>query len=257
MAKKKGEKLTFNKRWDLIFDYFQLSDFDFGEKSFSLPDKEELSLAIGERVELRTLCYQTSREKRPEVFKKYGLFLLPVSNGQYVILKGEGYVDIPDIIEEPLPYISKLDFDLDTSLVGHSEMQHLDYAYATSLIRTFLEDDSLNLTIRGRKYTPEFDFFVGPTHIEVKSVQTEIDAGYEGREQIVLVEAKQSIESNVIIRQLYYPFRQWQQYSNKPVKTVFFTRKDDVFFLWEFQFQDVMDYNSIRLLKSRSYVIRV
>ncbi len=34
-------------------------------------------------------------------------------------------------------------------------MQHLDFAYASSLIRTFMEDDTLVLTIRGRKYTPE------------------------------------------------------------------------------------------------------
>lgn len=32
-------------------------------------------------------------------------------------------------------------------------MQHLDFAYASSLIRTFLEDEYLFLTIRGRKYS--------------------------------------------------------------------------------------------------------
>jgi hypothetical protein len=40
-------------------------------------------------------------------------------------------------------------------------MQHLDFAYASSLIRTFLQDDSLVLTIRGRKYTPKFEFHAG------------------------------------------------------------------------------------------------
>ncbi len=38
---------------------------------------------------------------------------------------------------------------LDTTEIGDSEMQHLDYAYAASLIRTFTEDPSLVLTIRG------------------------------------------------------------------------------------------------------------
>jgi hypothetical protein len=69
-------------------------------------------------------------------------------------------------------------------------MQHLDYAYAASLIRTFTEDPSLVLTIRGRKYTPEFEFYVGKQPIKVSSVQTEVDAGYEGKNQVVLVEAK-------------------------------------------------------------------
>ena len=35
---------------------------------------------------------------------------------------------------------------LDTSQIGNSEMQHLDYAYASSLVRTFLEDETLVLT---------------------------------------------------------------------------------------------------------------
>ena len=30
-------------------------------------------------------------------------------------------------------------------------MQHLDFAYASSLVRSFLEDESLVLTIRGRQ----------------------------------------------------------------------------------------------------------
>jgi len=59
---------------------------------------------------------------------------------------------------------------LDTTEIGDSEMQHLDYAYASSLIRTFTEDPSLVLTIRGRKYTPEFEFYVGKQKIKVSSV---------------------------------------------------------------------------------------
>ena len=80
-------------------------------------------------------------------------FLLPVKNGYYNIIKGEGYVDIPEIKKEVEFYSSKLDFQLDTSKIGDSEMQHLDYAYAASLIRTFMDDPSLVLTIRGRKYS--------------------------------------------------------------------------------------------------------
>lgn len=102
--------------------------------------------------------------------------MLPTKNGEYAIIKGEGYIDIPDITSKALKYESKLEFDLDTSKVGNSEMQHLDFAYASSIIRTFTEDDTLVLTIRGRKYTPKFSFYVGNTLIEVESVQTEVDA---------------------------------------------------------------------------------
>ena len=146
-------------------------------------------------------------------------------------------------------------FKLDTSLVGNSEMQHLDFAYATSLIRTFLEDDSLVLTIRGRKYTPEFSFKVGKQEINVKSVQTEVDAGYEGENQVVLFEAKNSHTTNTIIRQLFYPYRQWQLYTEKQIKTLFFEKESNNYSLWQFEFNDLNDYNSIILTKSQCYEI--
>lgn len=134
-------------------------------------------------------------------------------------------------------------------------MQHLDRAYAQSLIRHFAEDESLVLTIRGRKYTGAFQFVTGEFQIDSESVQTEVDAGYEGANQVVLVEAKSGNATNTIIRQLYYPFRQWQQRTAKPVSTLFFQRKGEEYHIWHFGFDDVNDYNSIRLLKSARYKI--
>lgn len=82
-------------------------------------------------------------------------------------------------------------------------MQHIDYAFATGLIQKFVNDDSLVLTIRGRKYTPKIEFSVGANHLTVESVQTEVDAGYEEKDKIVLIEVKNSSTKNTIIRQLY------------------------------------------------------
>jgi hypothetical protein len=173
-------------------------------------------------------------------------------------LKGEGYVDIPDITTNMNSYKSKLDFALETSQIGNSEMQHLDFAYASSLVRSFLEDDSLVLTIRGRKYTPKFEFYAGQYKqlITTESVQTEVDACYEGRNQIVLIEAKNSATKNTIIRQLYYPFRQWQIHTKKKVNILFFEKRKDTYSLWEFGFIEANDYNSITLLKSAKFQIQ-
>jgi len=136
-------------------------------------------------------------------------------------------------------------------------MQHLDYAYAASLIRTFMEDFSLVLTIRGRKYTPDFEFNVGRQVIKVSSVQTEVDAGYEGKDQVVLIEAKNCGATNVIIRQLYYPFRQWQEQTKKKVITLFFDKAsgEDTYSIWQFEFSDSKNYNSIKLVKSGKFRI--
>lgn len=245
--------------WQHIFDYCSINEWDFNKAPYYLTS-EQIKLACQNfkktsEKEVRILCKQDSRKDRPQIFIDKGLFILPVKNGNYVIIKGEGYVDIPDIENEIIYYNSHLDFKLDTSTVGNSEMQHLDFAYASSLIRTFMADDSLVLTIRGRKYTPEFDFNVGEFTIRTQKVQTEVDAGYEGRDKIVLVEAKNSQTNNTIIRQLYYPFRQWQKHTDKEVILLFFEKRRSYYLIWQYEFSNINDYNSIVLKKSAKYKI--
>jgi hypothetical protein len=251
-----------HKPWRSIFDAYNIHEHDFDKSPFYITAKAIKKATLGSgftttnETEARVLAKQDTRERRPDIFVEKGLFLLATKNGEYALIKGEGYVDIPDINELPKAYQSKLDFELETSIIGNSEMQHLDFAYASSLIRTFLEDDSLVLTIRGRKYTPKLDFYVGHHLLTTQSVQTEVDAGYEGRNQIVLIEAKNSTSKNTIIRQLYYPFRQWQQYTKKKVNILFFEKRRSEYLLWEFTFKDLMNYNSIELMRSAKFEIR-
>jgi len=192
-----------HKPWLSIFDKYGIHKHDFDGSPFIIT-AEQIKVATAHfktttEREVRVLCKQDSRENRPEVFVENNLFILPVKNGVYAVLKGEGYIDIPEILTEKKIYKSKLDFKLETSLVGNSEMQHLDFGIASSLIRSFLDDESLVLTIHGRKYTPKIEFYVNKHKITEESVQTEVDAGYEGRNQVVLIEAK-----NAVNQKCYY-----------------------------------------------------
>jgi hypothetical protein len=250
-----------HKPWQAIFDMYKIHDHNFSEEPYTLTadqiKKATYHFSKTNEREVRVLCKQDSREDRPEIFAKNNLFLLPVKNGVYVILEGEGYVDIPEITSKPEIYESKLDFELKTSYIGDSEMQHLDFAYASSLIRSFMNDTSLVLTIRGRKYTPRFDFTAGKYNqkITVESVQTEVDAGYEGKTRVVLVEAKNSQTKNTIIRQLYYPYRQWQHYTSKKVNVLFFEKRENIYSIWSYEFSDINSYNSIKPLNCAQYEI--
>lgn len=245
--------------WNAIFDAYKIQQHDFDSAPFII-SAEQIKRATAHfkktnEKEVRILCKQDSRENRPKIFSDNHVFILPIRNGEYAIVRGEGYTDIPPIESTAKIYTSKLDFIPDTSQVGNSEMQHLDFAYATSLVRTFLEDDSLALTIRGRKYTPKFSFNVGKQTITAESVQTEVDAGYEGINQVALIEAKNSQTNNIIIRQLFYPFRQWQHHTNKKVKTLFFEKRGDSYSLWQYEFEDIYDYNSLSLTRSECFKI--
>lgn len=247
--------------WQKIFDDYDIQNYDFKSAPFVLTadqiKKSCQNFTSTAQKEVRILCKQDTREQRPEVFKKNNLFLLPVKNGVYNIIKGEGYFNIPPIKDSPTLYTPKIDFELETVSVGNSEMQHLDFAYAISIIRTFMQDDSLILTIRGRKYTPKFEFNVGDQKIITQSVQTEVDAGYEGKNKVALIEAKNSTTKNTIIRQLYYPYRQWQEQTTKKVETLFFERRNNIYNLWLFEFTDKYNYNSIKLIDSRSFILKV
>ncbi|MEN2993529.1 MAG: hypothetical protein ABDH91_08265 [Bacteroidia bacterium] len=246
--------------WERIFNYYRIGEHDFDAQPFFITaaeiKKATRRFSETSQREIRILCKQDTREERPKVFRGNNLFILPIRNGEYAILKGEGYVDIPPS-PPPQRYRSKLDFELETSRIGNSEMQHLDYAYAISILRGFLKDSTLFLAIRGRKYIPEFEFYFGAYKepIHVRSVQTEVDAGYEGRDRVILVEAKNRALSNIIIRQLYYPFRQWTKHTKKKVEVVLFEKSSDEYRLWLFEFTEPKRYNSIKLKHSAAYCL--
>ncbi len=247
--------------WEAIFERYSIHEHDFDAGPFEI-SAEQIKDACQHfqrtsQKEVRILCKQDSRENRPQVFRERELFILPVRNKHYAIVKGEGYLDVSPIESPLLEYRSDFPFGMEPSQIGNSEIQYLDRAYALSLVRHFVNDDSLVLTIRGRKYTSAFSLVAGGFQIDIEGVQTEVDRGYEGAEQVVLVETKSGKASNTIIRQLYYPFRQWQQHTAKPVSTLLFQRINDEYHLWHFGFDNPNDYNSIRLFKSARYRITV
>jgi hypothetical protein len=245
-----------SEAWQAIFDMW-MANHDFDAAPFILTadqmkDATRHFKTTGMR-EVRILAKRDSREDLPNCFTSRGLFFLPLKNGVYAVLKGEGYLDVPRITSEPEAYEYKLPFELTSSKVGDSEMQHLDFSYSVSMLRTFLGDPQLYLTIRGRKYTPHFTMRVGKFRLEVEGVQTEVDAGYEGKDFIALVEAKNKAATNVIIRQLFYPYRQWKTATGKEVVPVFFWRDGDTYNFYRYAFEDDDDYNSIRLAASKRF----
>ena len=182
-----------NAPWNKIFqDHLMQHDFEASPATLTA-DMIKQSIrhfSTTSDREVRVIAKMDSREDLPQVLRDKGLFMLPTKNGEYILVKGEGYHDIQPAREIEI-FTSKLYFELKSAKVGNSEMQHLDYAFNTGLLHHFLGlSDPLYLQIRGRKYTPEFTFQVGPSNITTSSVQTEIDAGYEGRNLLVLVEAK-------------------------------------------------------------------
>lgn len=91
--------MTNDSSWEKIFEDYNILKHDFNKAFFQLTAKQiKKSCQDFKKTsekEVRILCKQDDREKRPDIFIKNELFLLPIKNGIYNIIKGEGYFDIP------------------------------------------------------------------------------------------------------------------------------------------------------------------
>ena len=122
-----------------------------------------------------------------------------------------------------------------------------------------MEDERLVSTVSGRMSSGSFDFQIdtksGVKKVCVANSQIEIDAAYEGINYLSLFEAKRELPHDFLIRQLYYPFRVWQNRVTKPVKSVFLTFSNGLFSLYQYQFENPFHYNSLKLVKQKNYMI--
>ena len=200
----------------------------------------------------------------PEIFDKNKLAILPITRGEYVI----GHFDIyhsfekepVDITRVQLPaYVQSLNIDNITS-----EAIALNAAVASGIIAEFLEEEpgSLFSTVSVRMGSGSFSFHVNhiakgqPSYcINVDRSQVEIDAAYEGINYLSLFEAKRDLADDFLVRQLYYPFRLWKDRVSKEVKTVFLIYSNGIYRVMEYAFDDVNNYNSLRLVKQKRYSI--
>lgn len=211
-------------------------------------------------VEPRLATKFDHREARPEALRQSTI--LPVKNGEYLVVAGDGYHDLEPSAARVVNYrvpaaTARRTSTLPWSEVPSSESQVLDMAVVSGMLGQFLGEETLHLTVRGRLRSPRFDFTFGLSDgsrlgVEVEGVQIEADAGVEG-DSFYLIEAKLGRRDNFHVRQLYYPYRMWRATCSKPVFPVFCCHSDRVFHFWLYEFAPSSDYHGLRLLKQTSY----
>lgn len=220
---------------------------------------------IGEFQEARLAVKFDHSDARPDLFEENNLSILPITRGDYYISHINAYHNFESDTSEitylrPPEHIKSLDV---TSI--NSESKALNMAYISGIFADFLEDESLLPTVSGRMSSESFAFYADvvskdvtdkePT-VTVENSQIEIDAAYEGVKSLALMEAKRDLTDNFLIRQLYYPFRTWQQkMAEKPVRPVFLIYSNSIFYLYEYRFTDLQHYNSLELVKHKRYCL--
>ncbi|MCU0783374.1 MAG: AAA-associated domain-containing protein [Verrucomicrobia bacterium] len=212
--------------------------------------------------ELRLMAKMDSSADVPAALRRHGYFLLPIKNGEYLLVRGNGFHALESLPEPPTVFRPQLDFDLMTLSVGDSEMQHLDYCYNIGLFEKFAGATGLRQTIRGRKRMPAIEFSVGalgPIRAQA-GVQVEVDSGCEGRDDIVLIEGKGGQPPDFIVRQLFYPYRKWRhEIPQKRIRPWFFCSHEvagrRLYRFWEYAFADDVQYQSLTLRRGEAFFV--
>ena len=240
--------------WENLFDKYHILAEIERNGQFTISANQ-----IKEFREPRLMTKFDHKVNLPTIFAENQLAILPVTRGDYVISSFSAYKEF----EQPSTDVQRISIPAHIqSLMPQflvSEAIALNCANACGILEDFLEDEALVATVSGRMSSGEFNFNIdsasGTRAVSVTNSQIEIDAAYEGINYLSLFEAKRDLSDDFLVRQLYYPFRVWSNRVTKIVKPVFLIFSNGIFNLYQYQFDDPQNYNSLRLVKQKNYVI--
>ena len=195
---------------------------------------------------------------RPWIFQRLRLGIVPVSRSEYLVGRFNLYERFPETQRSEVRTL-ELPAGLDTlSLEAvSSEAVALNGASASGMLEDFLGCAPLQATVAGRMSTHGLKVRLPDLGVDVAvdRAQMEIDGGFESLEHLVLVEAKNHLSEDFNIRQLYFPYRRFQQRLAKDVVPVYLVYSNGIFHLYRYEFRDPADFRSISLVNSARYAL--
>lgn len=244
-----------DKAWNNLFERY-----DILNEINKYGTYEILAKTIKEEREPRLMAKFDHSSNLPSLFKKHGLSILPLSRSSYVLGDFDVYSKV-NYDTKVKPKKMKLPHNVTTidPTNLYSESSALHCATVSGMISDVMGEVAVQ-TISGRMSSKHFDFNIRTrkgleTNVSVKNAQVEIDGGYESDSKFMIVEAKKESVDDFLVRQLYYPYRLWQEQTKKEVMPVFFTHSNDIFSFFVYKFDDPTRYNSLQLLEQKDYVI--
>lgn len=241
--------------WESIFEKYKIVDTILSNGHAVIS-----STNINEFREARLMTKFDHKSQLPQLFAENNLSILPTSRGGYIIGSFETFSDFnTDDIE-----VTKIEFPTFLESLDYrditSEATAINCAFVSKILHDFTEEDNLFPTVSGRMSSSSFGFRInspkGLFGINVGNSQVEIDGGYEGDYSLNLIEAKNYISDDFLVRQLYYPYKLWSGKIQKQVRPIFLTYTNGVFHLREYAFTDINHYNSLILVKHKKYIVQ-
>ncbi|WP_414586950.1 type II restriction enzyme [Scytonema sp. PCC 10023] len=246
--------------WEKLFQKYHIIE-NISKQGFFEID----SASINEFRESRLMAKFDHHANLPDIFKDHKLSILSISRNKYIIGTFDSYLNVTydetlEVIPVDFPKgIESIDY---TNL--YSESAALSCAFNIGIINDLINAEELYHTVYGRMSTGTFQFYINNIvddtqyNIEVNNAQCEIDAGFESEQYFLLLEAKLYDVDDFLVRQLYYPYRLWSsKIPNKKVIPILMTysNSSNIFSFFIYKIDDILNYNSIRLVEQRNYVI--
>lgn len=254
------KNLNTNDAWKIILDKYNIIKRIEKEGIVTITSKQ-----IKEFKEPRLMAKWDTSDSLPAILKENNINILSNSRSSYVLGNFKLYQEIPSLTESisemqkvNLPYYESIDINSITS-----EANAINALTLSKILDDFLEvsdDDQTVGTFNGRMGTGKFEFYVDTyknikQHICVENAQCEIDGGFENNDSVVILEAKNVINRDFNIRQLYYPYRLWATKVRKPIRLLFCIYSKQIYRILEYTFDDINDFSSIRLIKQKNYLL--
>lgn len=253
-----NKSITANDAWAMLIEKYDIVNKVIKDGLFHIKASE-----IKAFKEPRLMAKWDCIAALPTVLKKYNLNILPDSRSSYVLGDFLLYKEIPELQEEVfnMDYVEIPDYEtIDINNIS-SEAVAINVLVISGILDDFLGVDGTVQTFSGRMGTGEFDFVVDTVRgnkqkIFVKNAQCEIDGGFENEHEVVIMEAKNILNEEFHVRQLYFPYRLWRKKVTKPIRLIFSIYSNMIFRLFEYRFVEINDYSSIELIKTKNYSLQ-
>jgi hypothetical protein len=250
-----GTSTKIDSAWAQLFEQHNILARISDEGSFRIS-----SAQINKVHEARLMAKFDQSAQLPKIFRENELSILPVTRGDYLVG--------PFVTHEPIHYQTVKPKKVKNPQLEtlkpddlYSEASALFFAYNSGIIKDVMgSNDSIRFTVNGRMGSGIFSFSIqnklqpqNSSIVEVRNSQVEIDAGFESPEAFLICEAKNQASEELLIRQLYYPYRLWSEKITKPVIPAFLAFSNDTFHIFTYAFEDKSNYNSIVLKSYKAY----
>ena len=213
-------------------------------------------LGKADQFEPRLLCYQTSANQRPQIFKDHGLNILPIKNGVYLITKSNTYMPLT-YIEDSKPKVIHKDTTAIMLSIGNSETSLIDNMRYSGIFDEILGEKITHGPLLNGRHRITATMKLGSKDISISGVQYETDACFESKNKILIIEGKSASKTidSFNMRQLYFPFREATRLAagKKEVVALFIHELKGVIHVWKYTFSDYQKMDSMVLTDYKTY----